>query len=240
MKNTNLIILILAGGNSKRLKHKKLKVLLKIKNQTLIDITIKLAKKFSENIFIVINKKLIYLKKNFLKLNFFIQKKALGTGHAVRELFNKNKFKKNNIFLVLYADTPFISKIDIKKMIKKSKTFDVVILGFISKNNKSCGLIQKNEKGEIIRIVEYKNSTTLEKKSKLCNSGAMIIRHNAMNLLSDIKKNKITKEYYLTDIIDLSIKKGFKVGLVETINEIGSRGINDLKTYKQNSIHYQN
>jgi len=178
--------------------------------------------------------------KNFPNLNFFIQKKALGTGHAVRKLFNKKKFKKNNIFLILYADTPFIYKIDIKKMIKKSKLFDVVLLGFITKNNESCGLIQKNKKGEIIKIVEYKNATILEKKSSLCNSGAMIIKSKTMKLLPEIKKNKITKEYYLTDIINLSIKKGLKVGLVETKNEIGSRGINDLKAYRKNLIHYKN
>ena len=49
--------------------------------------------------------------------------------------------------------------------------------------------------------------------------------------VNKIKIKKKKKEYYLTDIISLAKSKKLKIGLVETDNDIGSRGINNIKEY---------
>ena len=146
MIRKNLISIILAAGTGSRLKSKTPKVLLKINNKTLINYSIELAGKFSNKINIVINKSLIFLKKKFQKNNFFIQKKSLGTGHAVLTCLNKIQLDKKFNYLVLYADTPFISKTDISNMLKKIVFMDLVILAFTSNNNKGCGLLKKKKK----------------------------------------------------------------------------------------------
>ena len=56
MSRENLISIILAGGIGTRIKHKTPKVLLKIKDKTLIGTSINLAEIFSDKINIVINK----------------------------------------------------------------------------------------------------------------------------------------------------------------------------------------
>ena len=170
--------------------------------------------------------------------NFFLQKTSLGTGHAVREFFKKKKFYKKNLFMILYADTPFIKKSDINKMLNKTKYYDLVILGFKTKFNRDCGLIKKN-KSTVLQIVEYKNSNKEEKKIKTCNSGVMVFNNNIKNLIKLIKKNNITKEFYLTDLVKISKEKNFKIGVVISKNEIRSRGINDIKTFFKNKKYFE-
>ena len=73
MSRKNLISIILAGGIGSRIKNKTPKVLLKINNKTLIGTSIDLAETFSDKINIVINKALIFLKKEYKNNAFFLQ-----------------------------------------------------------------------------------------------------------------------------------------------------------------------
>lgn len=238
MIRKNLISIILAAGTGSRLKSKTPKVLLKINNKTLINYSIELAGKFSNKINIVINKSLIFLKKKFQKNNFFIQKKSLGTGHAVLTCLNKIQLDKKFNYLVLYADTPFISKTDISNMLKKIVFMDLVILAFTSNNNKGCGLLKK-KKNKVNQIIEYKNANKKEREITLCNSGIMLFNYKVRKLVKVIKKNNLTKEFYLTDLVELANENKLKVGYVTSKNELRSRGINDLKTYRTNQNYFE-
>lgn len=238
MIKKKIISIILAGGKGSRLKGKTPKVLLRIKNRTLINSSIQLARKFSNNTNIVINKSLIFLKKKFSYCNFFIQKKSLGTGHAVLICLKKLNLRKSLNFLILYADTPFVSEKDINKMLAMINYTDLVLLAFKTKDNKGCGLIKKNGK-TISQIIEYKNANKLEKKINLCNSGVMLFNQKIGRLVKDIKMNKKTKEFYLTDLVKLANKKKMKIRFVISENELKSRGINDLKTFKLNKKYFQ-
>ena len=46
-----------------------------------------------------------------------------------------------------------------------------------------------------------------------------------------IKKNKITKEYYLTDLVKISHKNGKLIDKVTIENNLISRGINTIKEF---------
>tara|TARA_A100000164_G_C21692223_1_gene669495 strand:+ start:10 stop:738 length:729 start_codon:yes stop_codon:yes gene_type:complete len=238
MRKKKLVSIILAGGKGSRIKYKTPKVLLKIKKITLLQASINLAKNFSDEIDIVINPSLKFLKDSYKKLNFFIQKKSLGTGHAVKEFFKHKKSYKKDLFIILYADTPFILKSDIKKMIKITKYYDLVILAFKTNSNKGCGLIKKN-KNSVSEIIEYKNSNKEEKKIKICNSGVMVFNYRVKTFIDLIKKNYISQEFYLTDLVKICKDKGLKIGVIISKNEIRSRGINDIKTYKKNKRYFE-
>ncbi len=226
-----LDVLILAAGKGSRIKGTTPKLLLKIKNKTLIDHTINLARNIKPNkIYIIINSKLLFLKKRNKDCSFIVQKKLLGTGHATKLFLKYQKNKFNNL-LILLADTPFISLGDISKIKKKLVRNDIVIFGFRSKKNMSYGLIQKDKNGNIKKIIEYKNASSYEKKINLCNSGIMAVNKKNIRNLLKIKKNKKLNEYLLTDIVEITKKLKGNVSSVISQKSKNNRGINTINEY---------
>jgi bifunctional N-acetylglucosamine-1-phosphate-uridyltransferase/glucosamine-1-phosphate-acetyltransferase GlmU-like protein len=68
----------------------------------------------------------------------------------------------------------------------------------------------------------------------------MVINNNLFHLIKKIKLNKIKKEYFLTDLINLAVKNNNKVGVVVTKNVLGSMGVNDMNTYIKVKNKYMN
>lgn len=236
LKNKDLNIVILAAGKGSRFKSKTPKILIKIKSKTLIEHSISLAKKINpKNIYLILNPKLSFLEKK-LRCKFFYQNRPLGTGHAIK-LFLK-KHNNLNKLLILNADTPFINLDTANKIIEKLNSFDLVLSGFITKKNKSYGLIKKNKENKVTKIIEYKNANKKDKEINLCNSGMMGISKKNYKNIFKIKKNKTTKEYYLTDIAKLTFENGLNTKIVLIKNNSLSKGINTINDYKSTKIFF--
>jgi bifunctional N-acetylglucosamine-1-phosphate-uridyltransferase/glucosamine-1-phosphate-acetyltransferase GlmU-like protein len=232
--------IILAAGNSSRIKNSKSKIFLKIKKNTLIDSTISLAKKTNPaEIYIVIKKKdFVYFKsKKYRNIKFLFQKKPLGTGDAFKTFINSYNGSSDN-FLILYGDTPFINLEDINKMLKLINKNPIIILGFRTNKNQDLGLIKVNKKKQVLKIIEYKNANKNDKKINICNSGVFVMNKMAANNTKKIAKDNITKEYYLTEIIKILKRQKIFTKVVITKNILGSKGINTIKDYKLNKIFF--
>ena len=236
LRNKDLNIVILAAGKGSRFKSKTPKILIKVKSKTLIEHSISLAKKINpKNIYLILSPKLSFLEKK-LNCKFFYQNRPLGTGHAIK-LFLK-KHNNLNKLLILNADTPFINLNAANKIIEKLNLFDLVLSGFITKKNKSYGLIKRNKENKDTKIIEYKNANKKDKEINLCNSGMMGISKKNYKNIFKIKKNKITKEYYLTDIAKLTYENGLNTKIVMIKNNSLAKGINTISDYKSTKIFF--
>ncbi len=236
LRNKDLNIVILAAGKGSRFKSKTPKILIKVKSKTLIEHSISLAKKINpKNIYLILSPKLSFLEKK-LNCKFFYQNRPLGTGHAIK-LFLK-KHNNLNKLLILNADTPFINLNAANKIIEKLNLFDLVLSGFITKKNKSYGLIKRNKENKVTKIIEYKNANKKDKEINLCNSGMMGISKKNYKNIFKIKKNKITKEYYLTDIAKLTYENGLNTKIVMIKNNSLAKGINTISDYKSTKIFF--
>ena len=80
-----------------------------------------------------------------------------------------------------------------------------------------------NEPSEII---EYKDAEEKNIESEFCNGGIMCFHSSVVPQLDQIKKNKITGEFYLTDLVNILHKNKNKISFVE-INEEEILGINN-------------
>ena len=160
-------------------------------------------------------------------MNFIIQNRQLGTGHALKIFYQKYKNLKNNI-LVMMGDAPFINKNHITRVVDKMKYYPIVVLGAKIKNNRSHGVL-KLENNYVKEIKEFNLSNNKEKKIQICNTGVFGIKKNFLKLVKNLKKNKIKKEYLLTDIVNIAYKKKIKVKLVLTNGSKNSFGINTIK-----------
>jgi len=66
----------------------------------------------------------------------------------------------------LYGDNPLIDFYDLKNMNEQLAKNDVVIMGFKPKINTGYGIVVE-KKGKVSEIVEFKDASAIQKKSKL-------------------------------------------------------------------------
>ncbi len=161
-----------------------------------------------------------------------VQKVPKGTGDAVKKASNLLK-KFTGVILICFGDTPFLTAETFRRVIK---AFDnetkLVITGFKKFEKNNYGKIIFSSKCEPIEIVEQKDAELRNIHSEFCNGGVMAIHSSVINQLNKIQENLITKEFYLTDLVNILNKENKKISFIE-IKEAEILGINnqvDLST----------
>lgn len=234
LKQYNVLSIILAAGAGTRMKSELPKVLHILGGYPIITYPINLLNNIG------IKKKVVVIApkmQNVVKTlnannitNIAIQKKTLGTANAVLSAHSYFKSWKGTI-LVLFGDNPFIKPETIIEVVKKSNenNHSIVLLGIHSKEKNEYGKIIKDQNGKVKKIIEYKNANKEHFNLTLCNTGIMAIPGKyAVSLLNEIPSDKISGEFYLTDIIKVAAKKNIDVDLIESYDENELIGINSL------------
>ena len=204
--------IILAAGKGTRMKSPTPKILHKIAGKHLIAFSVDLANAInSKETIVVINEETEQDTRKALSENnikFCLQKKQIGTGDAVKTAI-KNFASKSKYTLVLYADTPFVRKGTIKRMISKAnKGSEIVFLGFQKHTKNSYGKFKTAPKKRLIDIIE-KGEPGYSSLDSLSNSGIVLARSKVIaDLIQKIKNDNTKKEYYLTDIVKTATARG--------------------------------
>ncbi|BCB95813.1 bifunctional protein GlmU [Dissulfurispira thermophila] len=245
MKSSHpLTTVVLAAGLGTRMKSSVPKVLHKIYGKPIIHYVIDSIKPLkSENNIIVIGSEGREIKNTINKhykknlVTFAIQKEPKGTGDALKVAINKLK-GFNGTVLILSGDTPLISTITLQKFLRlhRQNKEDISIISFIAEGNHSYGRIIREGK-QVKAIIEDRDVNNEQKKIKEVNSGIYAIKSHMLKLLNEIKINKAKGEYYLTDIVDIAVRKGYKVGAHIISNETELTGINTRQDL-HNALHY--
>ena len=127
--------------------------------------------------------------------------------------------------LVLYGDVPLIDERIIKRLIDKGQK-NLAVLTFLKEDSKGYGRIVR-ENNQIQKIVEEKDCDEPQKKIKEINTGIMCApNHLLKNWLGRLNNQNAQKEYYLTDIVSLSIEDNIEVLTESADNEVSITGIN--------------
>ena len=155
-----------------------------------------------------------------------VQKVPKGTGDAVKKASNLLK-KFTGVILVCFGDTPFLTSETFKRVIKAfdNKT-KLVITGFKKFEKNNYGKIIFSKTNEPIEIIEQKDAEVRNIHSEFCNGGVMAIHSSIINRLNKIQENLISKEYYLTDLVNILNKENKKISFIE-IKEEEIQGINN-------------
>jgi bifunctional UDP-N-acetylglucosamine pyrophosphorylase / glucosamine-1-phosphate N-acetyltransferase len=247
---SNLSIIILAAGKGTRMKSDLPKVLHKIAGREMLNLVIDEAKTLNpKNITIVVSDEMQNFEEKIKaahsqnKISFTLQKERKGTAHAV--LTGLQNLDLGEKLLILYGDTPLTSRLTLQKMVEKLEQFSLCILGFEDEEENSYGRLVVDEKGHLLKIVEFKDATDEEKKISLCNSGVVAVDGAQIkNLLDKVKNENAPQEFYLTDIVEIAGEMGLKRTFLKTeISEV--LGVNSraelakLEEIKQNQIRHK-
>ncbi|MGP1939566.1 MAG: bifunctional UDP-N-acetylglucosamine diphosphorylase/glucosamine-1-phosphate N-acetyltransferase GlmU [Arsenophonus sp. ET-DL9-MAG3] len=158
-------------------------------------------------------------------VNFILQTEQLGTGHAMQQA--APYFSDNEDILMLYGDSPLITKETLERLIRSKPNNGISLL--TARVNKPTGYGRIiREKNEVIGIVEQKDTTEEQAKINEINTGVLVANGGDLKRwLKEINNNNAQSEYYITDIISLIHTKGYKINTVHPINLNEIEGVNN-------------
>lgn len=161
-------------------------------------------------------------------LTFVLQEPPLGTGDAARRAAETLSSADGPI-LVLAADTPLLRTETLARLValRRERKLDLAFLSFRPPDPGDFGRVVRDARGRVRRIVEANNASPREKKIAEVNAGVYCFAPEAFaRALGRIARNPVSKEYYLTDAVEILGGAGEKVEAVEVEDWREAWGVN--------------
>jgi len=235
-KEKETIIIILAAGKGTRMNSDLPKVLHLLNDKPLLAHVLDTSSMIKpKQVIVVVGYKKEMIIKYFKSKNmiFVEQKKQQGTADAIKYcLPNIENFNGN--VLILSGDVPMITYESLKKLIDihNSNNASASLISAKLNDPTGYGRIIKNNENQLIKIVEHKDATDIEKQISEINSGVYIFNAKILkNIIPKIDNNNVQNEYYLTDIFNFIDEKDTSIYQIGDCNEIA--GINTIEQLKQ-------
>ena len=216
----NIHTIILAGGKGTRMLSQKAKVLQVLGGRTMLDHVMTTANKVTDKISVVVgfDKEGVEeeIREIGINANIYLQKEQIGTADAVKVALND--INENEKILILYGDVPLIKEETLKKLCNQES--DLSILTTNLENPTGYGRVLKDKKNNVFEIIEETDADSDQKKIKEIFTGILVAKGGILKKhIPEIDDNNSAKEYYLTDLIGIAYKNGFKINTLSSSNE---------------------
>ncbi|MBC8282977.1 MAG: NTP transferase domain-containing protein [Nitrospinae bacterium] len=241
MPEQDLAVVILAAGKGTRMQNPLAKVLIPIAGKPTLEYVLDVAEKLNPvRTVVVVGHQSDRIREKFSNrdLEFVLQEEQLGTGHAAYQTEKALMNFEGNI-LILCGDMPLIKAETLGRLLKQHTKMAAkcTVLTLKSKVRNDFGRIIRDDKGSILKIVEFRDASDEEKNVDEFNSGVYCFgKELFFKALSSVGDDNVQKEYYLTDTLEYSVKSGYPVASVQTEDADEMIGINspdDLKRVEQ-------
>ena len=233
--------IILAGGLGTRMKSEAPKVLHPVCGRPMIAYALDAALALKPGVTVIVtgagtHERIEgalagYKDKAKTKILFALQRKPLGTGHALLTAVKALPGGFKDSIVVLNGDFPLIRPATLKHFLQlHMKGKNGLSLGsFLAEEPGSYGRILRGPDRMPLRIIEKTDLLPGDEafKIKEVNSGLYALGPEATALLPRIRRNPRKKEYYLTDILALARQAGLKCEAYRIAGEEEFAGVND-------------
>ncbi|MEG1870979.1 MAG: bifunctional UDP-N-acetylglucosamine diphosphorylase/glucosamine-1-phosphate N-acetyltransferase GlmU [Peptostreptococcaceae bacterium] len=221
----NFKAIILAAGKGTRMKSKYPKVIHKVCGKEMVNHVINVSQKSGVNDIVAILGHESNIVKEKLPQGTMIamQTEQLGTGHAVK--MAKEYINDEDTIVVLCGDTPLIKEDTLKRLFAYhlENEYHATVLTTKVDNPTGYGRIIRDNNEDLLKIVEQKDASEVEKAVNEINSGIYCFNGKSLRKSLDLIDNKNAQgEYYLTDTIYIMRDNAQKVGAYNgsTIEEL--------------------
>jgi bifunctional UDP-N-acetylglucosamine pyrophosphorylase/glucosamine-1-phosphate N-acetyltransferase len=208
---------VLAAGLGKRMNSSLPKVLHMLHGATMLQYVLDtLLRLKPQKIVVVVGKHFEEIKTSLRtsgEIFFAEQREAKGTGDALLSAAPHIGNGKGTV-VVVNGDTPLITPGTLKKFLALHKKHGnkLSLLSFMARDPGSYGRIIRDQRGNVVSVIEDRDATSAQKAIKEVNSGVYAMETEALSLLKEIKLNESKGEYYLTDIVCVAGEKSLKAG----------------------------
>ncbi len=225
-----LAVAILAAGQGTRMKSKLPKVLHPVAGLPIIRHVINNARAVTDTKPVLVVGHGADLVRQTLgdEVEYVTQAQQLGTGHALLQARAALEGRAEAI-LSLYGDMPLLTRETLQRLVATHQANDAAItmLTAISDDSMAFGRVLRDESGQVQRVVEEVDCTPEQKKIKELNCGIYCFRADWLwPRLPQISLSR-KGEYYLTDMVEMATREGYRVEAIvlDDVREV--IGIND-------------
>jgi bifunctional UDP-N-acetylglucosamine pyrophosphorylase/glucosamine-1-phosphate N-acetyltransferase len=236
----SLDIVILAAGQGTRMRSALPKVLHPVAGNSMLGHVIHNARQLSpESIHVVIGHGGEQVREQLGSddLNFVVQDKQLGTGHAVAQAL---PVLNAETVLILYGDVPLIKVETLHRLLTLVNDQQLGLLTVTLNDPTGYGRIVRDSQHRVTAIVEHKDATEAQKAIKEGNTGILSVPGRRLaDWLGRLSNNNAQGEYYLTDVIAMAVSDGLSVATAQPADPMEVQGANDRKQLAELERHYQ-
>jgi bifunctional UDP-N-acetylglucosamine pyrophosphorylase/glucosamine-1-phosphate N-acetyltransferase len=236
----SLDIVILAAGQGTRMRSALPKVLHPVAGDSMLGHVIHSARQLNpQGIHVVIGHGADIVRERLAAddLNFVLQDKQLGTGHAVAQAVPGLTAET---VLILYGDVPLIEVETLQRLLKRVGPEQLGLLTVTLKDPTGYGRIVRDAENRVSAIVEHKDATDAQKLITEGNTGILAVPGKRLaDWLNRLSNNNAQGEYYLTDVIAMAVDDGLVVATEQPVDAMEVQGANDRKQLAELERHYQ-
>ncbi|WPN58038.1 MULTISPECIES: bifunctional UDP-N-acetylglucosamine diphosphorylase/glucosamine-1-phosphate N-acetyltransferase GlmU [unclassified Pseudomonas] len=236
----SLEIVILAAGQGTRMRSALPKVLHPIAGNSMLGHVIHSARQLDpQRIHVVIGHGAEAVRERLAAddLNFVLQDKQLGTGHAVAQAV---PFIESDTVLILYGDVPLIEVETLQRLLKQAAPKQLGLLTVELNDPTGYGRIVRDAAGNVTAIVEQKDANEAERAITEGNTGILAVPFQRLgDWLGRLSNNNAQGEYYLTDVIAMAVSDGLVVATEQPHDAMEVQGANDRRQLAELERHYQ-
>lgn len=223
---------ILAAGKGTRMHSQIPKVLHTILGEPMLSLVLHAARNiFSDRVFVVAGHGAEAIKAAFPDANIILQTVQLGTGHALLSALPNLKQAQARRVTILNGDVPLLTPHLLQHFIGESADADLAFATIILDDPASYGRVVRKD-GRVCAIVEAKDydeaafgPPTGEVNAGLYNFDLEKIAP----LVPLIENTNASGEYYITDLVELALKKGLDVKGCPMPDSCSLLGVNSPK-----------
>ena len=225
---------ILAAGKGTRMKTEIPKCAYPLMKKPMIKYIVEAldnSYEIDESILVVGHKKEVFEEMLGNKVKYAFQSLQKGTGHAVKVALPLLDDEEGNV-LITCGDMPLIDEGIIKSIFDfhNQNSNDITVISTYVYGENTYGKIVRDNKGKFVKIVEHKECSLEQKTNPEINTGVYLVKTKVLkDCLNEIQVEN-EKECYLTDIIEVGNKKGYKIEAFASSSSMKFTGINDLYT----------
>ena len=224
-----LSIVILAAGQGKRMLSDLPKVLQPLAGRPLLQHVVDTAQALgAEAVHVVYGHGGETVPRAFAgqPLAWVLQAEQRGTGHALLQAMPQ--VPDAHTVLVLFGDVPLLSVASLRALLAAASADTLALLSVELADPAGYGRVLRDKAGNVYRVVEHADANRKELAVREANTGVLAAPAAALRRwLGALTNANAQAEYYLTEVVGLAVREGFRIAAVAAASASEALGVND-------------